>query len=300
MQTPRIQVSPQGPEFSRIVAGVWRMAEWGWSVEQRRQWVESCLELGVTTFDHADIYGGYTIEALFGEVLQHAPYLRSRMELVSKCNIALTTQNRPQHRIKHYNTSREHIITSAERSLLNLRTDYLDCLLIHRPDPLMNVDEVAEAFSALQLAGKVRYFGVSNFSPSQFDLLNSHFPLITNQVECSLLQMNPLHDGTLDQAQRLRCAPMIWSPLAGGSLFRGDGDRERRVRHELERIAQQLAVSPATVAYLWLLQHPARLLPLTGSGRIDAIRDAVAATGLVMDRQDWFALWQASSGHEVP
>lgn len=299
MSVPRSLLSPQGPEFSRIVAGVWRMADWNWSVLQRQQWIEDCLELGVTTFDHADIYGGYTIEALFGEVLRAAPGLRARMQLVSKCGIALNHGNRPGNRLKHYNTSREYIMGSVDSSLSQLATEHLDLLLIHRPDPLLDADEVAEAFTRLHQAGKVAHFGVSNFSPTQFDLLNSRYPLVTNQIECSLLHLDPLHDGTLDQAQRLHRAPMIWSPLASGRLFRDGGEREHRVRQQLQHIAAAHQVSPATIAYSWLMQHPSHPLPLTGSGRIEAMREAVAATRIKLDRQDWFALWQASAGHEV-
>lgn len=300
MSVPRIELSPQGPDFSRIVAGVWRMAEWNWTPAQRLQWVESCVEQGVTTFDHADIYGGYTIEALFGEALHLQPSLRDRLQLVSKCGIALPHANRPGVRLKHYNTTVDYILTSVETSLRNLATDRLDLLLIHRPDPLMNADDVAEAFTRLQQAGKVLHFGVSNCSPSQFDLLNSRYPLVTNQIECSLLHLQPLFDGSLDQAQRLRRAPMIWSPLAGGRLFSGGGERDHAVRRALEDMAGRYGCAPATLAWLWLLQHPAQLVPITGSGRLQALHEAVAATRMVMERQDWFELLQAASGHEVP
>lgn len=300
MTLPRIALSPQGPEFSRIVAGVWRMGEWGWSPAQRQQWIETCLDLGISTFDHADIYGGYTIEAMFGEVLRQQPSLRARMQLVSKCGIALPHANRPAIRLKHYNCSVDYILHAVETSLRNLGTDYLDLLLIHRPDPLMDVDEVAEAFTRLQQAGKVAHFGVSNFSPSQFDLLNSRYPLVTNQIECSLLHLQPLFDGSLDQAQRLRRSPMIWSPLAGGALFNGQSESARRVQGVLQEMGGRYGCSPATVAWLWLLQHPAKLVPITGSGRVQALHEAVAAAGLVMERQDWFALLQAATGHEVP
>lgn len=300
MSVPRCSLSPQGPEFSRIVAGVWRMAEWNWSVAQRQQWIEACLEQGVTTFDHADIYGGYSIEALFGEVLRQAPALRDGMQLVSKCGIALRHDRRPEHRVKHYNTTLDHIMASVDASLVQLATDRLDLLLIHRPDPLMEADEVAEAFIRLQQSGKVQHFGVSNCSASQFELLNSRFPLVTNQIECSLLHMDPLHDGTLDQAQRLRRAPMLWSPLAGGRLLRDGGEREQRVRHVMAEMAQRYGISTATLAYAWLLRLPSRPLPITGSGRLEALHEAVAATRVELDRQDWYALWQASAGHEVP
>jgi predicted oxidoreductase len=205
-----------GPEFSRIVLGWWRLASWDMTPQQRLAFLQQGLELGVTTMDHADIYGDYSCEALFGEALALQPSLRERIELVSKCGIKLVSRHRPKHASHIYDTTRAHIIASAENSLRNLHTDYLDLLLIHRPDPLMDADEVAEAFTQLQASGKVRHFGVSNFTQSQFELLNSRFALVTNQVELSLMQMEALQDGSLDMCQRLRIAPMIWSALGGG------------------------------------------------------------------------------------
>ena len=299
MHAPRIKLSSQGPEFSRIVAGAWRMADWNWSPQQRLSWIKGCLDLGVTTFDHADIYGGYQAEAQFGAALALEPGLRRQMQLVSKTGIALVSSERPEHRIQHYNTRRQHIIDSAERSLSNLHTDHLDLLLIHRPSPLMDADEIAEGFHALHQSGKVHYFGVSNFSPRQFELINSRFPLVTNQVEVSPLYLDLLHDGTLDQMQQLKIAPMAWSPLAGGRLF-ATGERETRVREVLSSLAS-IGNAPADeAAYAWLLRHPARMLPITGSRKIDVIKKAVSACSLQMDEQDWFAVWQAASGHPVP
>jgi predicted oxidoreductase len=289
-----------GPVMSRIVAGAWRMGDWNWTPQERLRWIEQCLELGVTTFDHADIYGGYTVEQLFGEALALAPALRQRMQLVSKCGICLTTANRPAHRVKHYDTSVAHIIASAEQSLRNLGAEQLDLLLIHRPDALMDADAVAEAFTHLQLTGKVAHFGVSNFTPSQFELLESRFPLVTNQIELHPLHLSPLHDGTLDQCQQRRLQPMIWSPLAGGRLMTSEEPAAVRVREALGTVGARHGVSAATVAFAWLLRHPSRPIPVAGSRRIEAMREAVSALGITLDAQDWTAIWVAGSGHEVP
>lgn len=299
MTLPLTELAPGGPRLSPIVAGAWRMADWQWDAQQRLRWIEQCAELGVTSFDHADIYGGYAVEGLFGEALALAPALRERLQLVGKCGIKLVAPARPEHRIKHYDSSAAHIAASVETSLRALRTDRLDLLLIHRPDPLMDADEVARAFESLRAAGKVRHFGVSNFTPGQFELLASRFPLVTNQIELHPLQRAPLTDGTLDQLQRLRVRPMIWSPLAGGALLAGGGETERRVQAALGHIGARLGVSAATVAFAWLLRHPSRPLPVAGSRRIDALREAVAAVSLTLDAQDWTEVWQAAAGHEV-
>ncbi len=303
MQTPRLPLSRAssvpGPEFSRIVLGLWRLGSWNMSPQQRLAFLQQSLELGITTTDHADIYGDYEAEALFGEALALQPSVRDKIEIVSKCGIKLVSPGRPAHTVQHYDTSRAHIIASAERSLVNLRTGYLDLLLIHRPDPLMDADEIAEAFTSLQQSGKVRYFGVSNFTPSQFELLASRFPLVTNQVELSVLHMAPLDDGTLDQCQRLALSPMIWSALAGGRLFNEQTEQGARVRKALETIAAELEVSVSTVAIAWILQHPSRPLALTGSGRLEAVREAVAATAITLSREQWFSIWIASAGHNV-
>ena len=302
MQTPSLQIAPQGPTFSRIVLGLWRLSAWKMSAQQRLAFLQQALELGITTIDQADIYGDYQSETLLGEALALAPQLRQQLQIVSKCGIKLVSAARPSHQMQHYDTSRAHIIASAENSLRNMKTDALDLLLIHRPDPLMDADEIAEAFRLLQHSGKVRYFGVSNFTPSQFELLASRFPLVTNQVEMSLLHMQPLHDGTLDQCQRQRISPMIWSALAGGRLMSAEGDQSaqaQRVRLTLARLAEELDLPASTIALAWILQHPSKPMVLTGSGKIAAIRDAVAATGLVLSREQWFALWCASAGKNV-
>ena len=286
--------------LSPIVAGAWRLADWGWSAQQRLAWIEGNLDLGLTSFDHADIYGGYSVEALFGEALALAPQLRQSMQLVSKCGIKLVTPARPGHAVKHYDTSAAHVRASVEQSLRALRTDHLDLLLIHRPDALMDVDELADAFEGLRRDGKVRFFGVSNFSPAQLAPLHKRVALATHQIELSPLQLAPLHDGTLDQCLDLGLRPMVWSPLAGGRMFTSDDERARRVRGALEAMAQNLGVTPTTLAIAWVLRHPSQPLPILGSRRIEVAREAVAALSLKLSAQQWWQIWTAASGHEVP
>jgi predicted oxidoreductase len=285
--------------LSPIVAGCWRMADWGWTPAERLRWIEQCLDRGVTTFDHADIYGGYTVEALFGEALALAPHLRERMQLVSKCGIQLVHPNRPAHRVKSYNTSAAHLIASVDHSLRALQTDRLDLLLLHRPDPLMHPAEIAGAVAKLKAAGKIRDFGVSNFAMSQFALLNQWVPLATNQIELHPLHRAPLHDGTLDQMLALDLRPMVWSPLAGGRLLTGEAPDALRVRAVLQEIAAHHGVSPATIAYAWLLRHPSQPRPIVGSRRTEALDEALAACDLALDAEHWHALWSAGEGAEV-
>lgn len=295
----RIVMAPQGPEFSRMIMGYWRLMEWNMSPQALLGFIEQHLDAGITTVDHADIYGDYQCEAAFGAALRLAPALRERMQVVSKCGIA--TRAKPEHAIGHYITERSHIIHSAEQSLKNLATDRLDLLLIHRPDPLMDADEVAEAFLHLHQSGKVLHFGVSNFTPAQFALLQSRLPvtLATNQVEISPLMQDTLLDGTLDQLQQLRIHPMAWSCLGGGRLF-SDSSCEA-LRQELQAVAQELsATSIEQVVYAWVLRLPSRPMPIIGSGKIARVIDALGALDLSMTRQQWFRIRKAALGYDVP
>ncbi len=286
-------------ELSPIVAGLWRITEWQLDVRQRVRWIEQALELGITTFDHADIYGDYRAESLFGDALKASPDLRGRMQLVTKCGIRLRSAQKP-YRINYYDTGATYIRAQVEQSLRNLHTEQLDLVLIHRPDYLMDAAALAETFTALTREGKVAHWGVSNHSTSQFALLHQHHPLITNQVELSPLQLDALDDGTLDQAQQLGLRPMIWSPLAGGRLFTGEDEQARRVRDEMASIAARHGISLTTLAFAWVLRHPSRPYPITGTGRIEGLRDAVAALNVQLDAEDWYAIWTASKGHSVP
>ncbi|MFP4470378.1 MAG: aldo/keto reductase family oxidoreductase [Bacteroidales bacterium] len=298
----RISLTSTGPEFSRIALGMWRLNTWNLNTDQLVGFLEEAIEMGFTTFDHADIYGDYTCEEIFGRALKEKPELRQKMELVSKCGIKLISETRPKNRFHGYDTSKEHILASVETSLKNLHTNHLDLLLIHRPDPLMNAARVAEAFDELRENGKVRYFGVSNFTPFQFELLQSHlhFQLVTNQVEVSVLQMNALHDGTLDQCQKIDIRPMAWSPFGGGTLFSGESEREKALRTVLGEIASEHHAAIDQVALAWLLKHPAGIIPVLGTGNLHRIRGAAGALELELSRDEWFRIWTASAGQEVP
>lgn len=303
MTSTRTKISPEGPEFSRTSHGLWRLADWNKSKDEIQEMIHSCLQLGITTFDHADIYGDYNCERLFGAALAESSVRREYIELVTKCGIKLISKNHPETSIKHYDTSTSHILDSVDNSLKNLRTDYIDLLLIHRPDPLMDAEEVSRAFSRLKKSGKVLHFGVSNFLPSQFELLSSKMevPLVTNQIEYSVLSLEPQDNGTLDMCQRLGISPMAWSPLGGGTLFQGNTERIVRLRQVLENIRDELGVSSIDqVALAWILNHPADFVVVLGTGNLDRIKRAVEAEKIKLSREQWFKIWTASMGCEVP
>lgn len=292
-----VHLHPQGPEVSRLVAGVWRMAQWGFSPQQTLAWIEQCLELGITTFDHADIYGKFTCEGMFGQALALKPSLRRQMQIVTKCGIRPQGSGNPPARVKHYNSEAAYISASVDRSLSELRCEVIDVLLLHRPDPLMDADAVSEVFARLHQAGKVRHFGVSNHTVSQTMLLQSRCaaPLVTNQVEISLRQTEAFLNGVLDHAQQVRMRPMAWSPLAGGNLLREDF-----LSHLLREMAAELGLeTPEQTALAWLLAHPAGIVPVLGSSQPQRLAQAAQAAQVTMDREDWFRLWSAALGHEV-
>ncbi|KTA81093.1 aldo/keto reductase [Aeromonas salmonicida] len=299
MSVSRLALHAQGPTFSRLIMGYWRLMEWQLSPAALLDLMKYHLDLGVTTIDHADIYGGYQCEEAFGNALRLEPSLRDRMEIVSKCGIALTAK--PEHALNHYNTGKAHIIASAEDSLRKLATDHLDLLLIHRPDPLMDADEVADAFISLKQAGKVKHLGVSNFSARQFELLQSRlpFPLVTNQLEISPLNQSTTLDGTLDLCQQLRIKPMAWSCLGGGRLF--DGQEYAPLRAELEQIRHEVgAQNIEQLVYAWVMMLPSQPMPLIGSGKRERIAAAVAAESIALTRQQWFRIRKAALGYDVP
>ena len=286
-------------QLSPIVAGLWRLHEWGLDTAATVRWIEGALALGITSFDHADIYGGYRVEALFGDALAAAPGLRQRLQIVTKCGIKLVSEQRPAHRNKSYDSSRAHVMASVDASLRALRTDHIDLLLMHRPDLLMNPDELGDTFRHLLAAGKVLHFGVSNHTPGQVAMLRKRHPVATQQIEFSPLQMQALADGTLEQCVDLRMRPMIWSPLSRGRLFSGQGEQVQRVHAALAELGAQQGVSVATMAYAWILRHPSRPWPITGSGRLQALQEAVAALKVAFSSEDWYRVWAASIGHDV-
>ncbi|RMG81914.1 MAG: aldo/keto reductase [Bacteroidetes bacterium] len=301
---PKVKIAEGGPGFSRLVFGTMNWGVWGANLSAREMLslIHKSHDLGVTTFDHADIYGHYTTEGTFGEALARNPSIRQNLQIVTKCGIRLITPNRPFNRVHSYDTSRRHILLSVENSLRELHTDYIDLLLIHRPSPLMDPDEIAEAFEQLKKSGKVLHFGVSNFTPAQFNMLQSRVPLVTNQVEASAIHLAPFLDGTFDQCLEKRIKPMVWSPLGGGKIFT-DSDDPRNAR--IRKIAAQIGArhgdfSLDQVLIAWLLKHPAGILPVVGTSKFERLAAAVGAQKLEMTDEEWFEIWIASTGKPVP
>ena len=287
-----------GVSLSRLVYGMWRIGDDpDTSPAHVRAKIEACLAQGITTMDQADIYGGYTAEAVLGDALRSSPGLRDRIEIVTKCGIVAPMGRHAAAPCKHYDTSEAHIRASVEASLRDMGTDRIDLLLIHRPDPMMDHDETGRTLDALVAEGKVRAVGVSNFRPWDVELLQSAMqtPLATNQIEISLARIEPFTDGDLAFHQRRRDPVMAWSPLGGGSLMTGDGP----VAQVMDRIAATHGVDRAAVAVAFLLRHPARILPVMGTNslpRIAAIADALKVS---LSRTEWFQLYEAALGREV-
>ena len=298
----KIKMGQSDIELSRLVYGAWRLddAEDTSSAHVREK-IDLCLSQGITSFDHADIYGDYRCEAIFGNAIKNDNSLRKDIQLISKCDIALLSDKFPDRRVKFYDTSAQYITTSVEQSLSNLSTDYLDLLLIHRPDPFMDAAEIASALDALVDSGKVRGVGVSNFGPWDWKLIQKHMkhPLLTNQVEMSLLNRESFVDGTLAAMQTDEITPMAWSPLAGGQLFK-DSAATQRLAPIFKRICDAQNTSIDHVALAWLLAHPANILPVVGTNNPERIKHLSDALNLDIDRETWFELWTAAEGQEVP
>lgn len=288
--------------LSRIVHGYWRLRDWNLSDDQLLKLIEQVLELGITSFDHADIYGNHTCEAYFGRALAMKPELREKMELISKCGIKMATDYNPELDIKIYDYSTEYIIKQAETSLKNLGTDRLDLLLLHRPAPFFNPEEVAKAFDQLKSSGKVLNFGVSNFSPAQFDTLQSYLdmPLATNQVEISVSCLEHFENENTEYFLKHKIKPMAWSPLAGGAIFNPKTEKDQRLTAVLKSIAAELNTDIDQVMYAWLLKHPTGIMPIVGSQHINRIKSAVDALEIELSLEQWYKIYIASKGEDLP
>ena len=294
----RIELA-QGLSFSRLVYGMWRLADDSdTSVKHVDAKMNAALDQGITTFDQADIYGGYTAEAVMGAAIMANPSLRQRMEIVSKCDIVIDAGRHSGARVKHYNTTAAHINASVEASLAEMGINEIDVLLVHRPDPLMDHHETGAALDALVDAGKVRAVGVSNFRPWDWNLLQSamRHPLVTNQIELSLKQIAPFTNGDLAFHQLHGHVVMAWSPLGGGDLMTASNE----LTYRLDTIATRSGVDRAAVATAFLLAHPAKITPVLGTNNLDRISAISAVETVQLDRQDWFSLYEAALGSEVP
>ncbi len=302
MVNSKVKLS-KGLKLSRIVHGHWRLKDWNLSRKELRTLVGQVIDLGVTSFDHADIYGNYSCEALFGEAVGNKSKLRKQMQLVTKCGIQLKSDKNPLQRIKLYDYGYDHIVKSAERSLVNLKTDYIDLLLLHRPSPFLDPGEVAKAMEHLHKSGKVLFFGVSNFTPGQYNMLAAHssLPLVTNQVEISPYCLEHFENGNMDHFLQHKIRPMAWSPLGGGNLLHPQDDKGHRLFNVINEIALELSVDvPEKIIYSWLSKHPAGIIPVVGTGKAERIKHATDALNVKMSLEQWFRIYNASKGADLP
>ncbi len=289
--------------FSKIIAGVMKWGQWGAKLPQPEmtRLIEECYDISVTTFDHADIYGAHTTEEEWGVAFEKSSLSREKIQIITKCGIMMPSDQKPHIKQKHYDTSQSHIIRSVETSLKNLKTDYIDMLLIHRPSPLMDPTDIMKAMDILKSSGKVKSFGVSNFSPSQMLLVNSACDVDANQVEISLFELSAFLDGTLDNCILYDLIPMAWSPLGGGKLFLPSSSEELLAKRErLTQVAKKYDWSLDKMVYLFLLHHPAHIRPVVGSSKIERIKVAVDCSHTIISDAQWFEIWTAAMGTGVP
>jgi predicted oxidoreductase len=285
-------------KLSPIIAGTMKWGAWGARLDAKgfATNIHAALEAGIHTFDHADIYGGYTTEADFGAGFVESSVDRSAVVFITKCGIRYPEGNNPA-QVKHYDYSAAHIRQSAENSLRYLRTDYIDIFLLHRPSPLLDTEEAIGALEQLKSEGKIREWGVSNFTAPQMDRLAAITPPAWNQIECSLTHTAPMLDGTLDAMQTQKMGGMAWSPL--GSVFQNSPEAQR-LKPVLERLSEQYECTTAQLVLAWLHRHPSGIIPVIGTTQPNRIQELAAAHRIQLDTLDWFALTEASWGHKVP
>ena len=284
--------------LSPIVAGTMNWGVWDkkLTTSEMVHLMNICIENKVTTFDHADIYGGYTTEAQFGKAFAESKIPREKIQLISKCGIQLAESR--NNTIKHYDYSKEYIIWSVENSLKNLQADYLDVLLLHRPSPLMKADEIAEAVAKLKSEGKIIDFGVSNFTASQTELIQQKTEINYNQIQFSATHHQVMLDGSLDYMQLHNIRPMSWNPL--GTVFREDIEQTRRLKILLGKLVEKYHMGSDTLLLAWILKHPSKVIPVAGTVNIARIQLLMKATELELEMEDWFAIWTESMGNKVP
>lgn len=282
-------------KLSRIVQGLWRLTKWNWSKDQLIEFIESCIALGVTSFDTAEIYGNYGAEEAFGVALKARPDLRSKIQIITKTGINMKSSLRP-YTMGHYETRYEKIMASCKASIEKMGCGYIDVYLIHREDPLINHEEVMKALNDLKIQGLIKAYGVSNFDPFKFDALHtlSNEALVTNQIELNPVCFEHFTNGNMDYLQKVKVHPMFWSPLAGGQLFSSSEEKYVKVRKVIETIAQRHGTHADTVVYAWLLMHPVKGLPISGSSQIERLQHAVDACDLKLSHEEWYEIYTAS------
>lgn len=289
--------------YSRLIQGFWRAKDWQWTDQQLNYYINTLVERGVTTMDHADIYGGYHCETLFGDALKLSPNLRKELQIITKCGIILPST--PYHESGHrYDHSAQHIRQSVERSLSNMNIEYLDSLLIHRPSPLMDPEEITETVKALVFEGKIKSFGVSNFGNEQFDLLNKRLMseqlhITSNQLEISPYHLEAIDNGVLSHMLKDDVKIMAWSPLAGGKLFDEKDEKSQRIMKVISSLADKYDVSHTSIMIAWLNKLPAKIMPVLGTHRLERIDEAISGLNVELTQQEWFDVYTASLGYDI-
>ncbi|MBL0736506.1 aldo/keto reductase [Flavobacterium sp. GN10] len=286
--------------LSPIISGTMNWGVWdkNLTTKEMENMIQVSIENKITTFDHADIYGSYTTEADFGKAFHASKIDREKLQLITKCGIQMIAEKRPENKIKHYDYSKDYIIKSVETSLKNLKTDYVDVFLLHRPSPLMQADEIAEAVEKLKGEGKIIDFGLSNFTSSQTELIRQKTEVSYNQVQFSATHYEPMLDGSLDYMQANGIRPLSWNPL--GTVFREDTKQTRRLKKLFSVLLEKYHLGADTLLLSWILKHPAKVIPIAGTVNVARIQSLSKAVELEMDKEDWFAIWTESMGDDVP
>lgn len=284
--------------FSELIAGTMRWGVWGanHSVKEIQKLIDVCVEENITTFDHADIYGGNTTEELFGNAWKDMDLKRENLQFISKCGIVMNSDKKPS-ALKYYNYNKDYILNCVDESLSNLKTDYLDTLLLHRPSPLMNPEVIAEAFTVLKDVGKVREFGVSNFSVSQFELINQYVPLVTNQIEISVNEISSFENGILDQLMSKGLRPTAWSVM--GSYFSDQSDENIRIKKVIVELCDKYNAEENQILLAFILKHPSKIIPVIGTSKAETIRTLSKTLQIDLDLEDWFRILESIKGKEV-
>jgi predicted oxidoreductase len=284
---------------SSIIAGTMNWGEWGknFNTTEIQQLIETCLSENIFAFDHADIYGGYTTEAAFGKAWAAMKVDRESVRFITKCGIKYVCDQR-NYGIKHYDYSKEYIIWSVENSLKNLQTDYIDVLLLHRPSPLMRAEVIAEAISELKISGKIVHFGLSNFTPSQTDLIRKNTAVTYNQIQFSATHLQPMVNGELDYMQLHNIKPMAWNPL--GSFYKEEIPQTIRLKELLQKLTLKYNLPEDILLLAWILKHPAQIKPVVGTTSLERIKTLHKLENFELELEDWFAIWTESIGTKIP
>lgn len=284
--------------FSELIAGTMRWGIWGanHSVKEIQKLIDVCVEENITTFDNADIYGGHTTEELFGNAWKDMDLKRENLQFISKCGIVMNSDKKPS-ALKYYNYNKDYILNCVDESLSNLKTDYLDTLLLHRPSPLMNPEVIAEAFTVLKNAGKVKEFGVSNFSVSQFELINQYVPLVTNQIEISVNEISSFENGILDQLMSKGLRPTAWSVM--GSYFSDQSDENIRIKKVIVELCDKYNAEENQILLAFILKHPSKIIPVIGTSKAETIITLSQTLQIDLDLEDWFRILESIRGKEV-